>query len=88
MYSLTRGRLLLELSIAIRGCILPAHNLPKRSDPWVDDQTVVVQGYGHMGRYAAEIVHDGRQLIAASNRRGGVYNPYGLDQRAFANQKE
>lgn len=41
---------------------------------------VVVQGYGNVGSYAAEILHDwGAKIIAVSDSKGGIYSPDGLN---------
>ena len=54
----------------------------------VDEQTVAVQGYGNVGYHAAQIIHDdGATIIAASDSRGGVYNPKGIDPRDLAAHK-
>ncbi len=72
-----------------RGCVFSIYNLLKRLNRNVEDQTVVVQGYGNVGYYASEIIHDaGATLIAASDSRGGVYNPNGLDPRTLKKYKE
>lgn len=72
-----------------RGCIFTIYDQLKRLNRNVEDQTVAVQGYGNVGYYAAEIICDaGAKLIAASDSRGGVYNPNGLDPRALVNYKE
>jgi glutamate dehydrogenase (NAD(P)+) len=55
----------------------------------VEDQTVAVQGYGNVGYHAAQIIHDdGAKVIAATDSKGGVFNPKGLDPRALARYKE
>jgi glutamate dehydrogenase (NAD(P)+) len=43
--------------------------------------TVAVQGYGKVGRYAAEILHDeyGSKIVAVSDVTGAWYNPDGFD---------
>lgn len=42
--------------------------------------TVAVQGFGNVGKFAAEILHEeGAKIVAVSNARGGIYNPEGLD---------
>jgi len=42
--------------------------------------TVAVQGYGNVGCHAARLLHEiGCKIIAASDSRGGAYNPDGLD---------
>ncbi len=46
---------------------------------------VAVQGYGNVGFYAANILHDeyGAKIIAISDVTGGLYNPNGLDLPAI-----
>jgi glutamate dehydrogenase (NAD(P)+) len=47
--------------------------------------TVAVQGFGHVGRSAARLLHEeGLRVVAVSDSRGGVYNPRGLDLAALA----
>jgi len=42
--------------------------------------SVVVQGYGNAGAIAAQLyAEQGAKIIAASDSRGGIYNPDGLD---------
>ena len=46
----------------------------------VNGATVVVQGYGNAGAIAAQLyAEQGAKIIAASDSRGGIYNPEGLD---------
>lgn len=45
----------------------------------VEDTRVAIQGYGNVGGVAAELLFDlGCKIVAASDSRGGVYNPAGL----------
>jgi len=72
-----------------RGCIFTIYNLLRRLNRQVEDQTVVVQGYGNVGYNAAQIICDGgAKLIGASDSGGGVYNPKGLDPRALVQYKK
>ncbi len=42
--------------------------------------TVAVQGFGNVGSVTAMSMHrEGAKIIAVSDVKGGVYNPYGLD---------
>jgi glutamate dehydrogenase (NAD(P)+) len=52
--------------------------------------TVVVQGYGNAGSWAAKILKDdfNCKIIGVSDSRGGVYNQDGLDPHAAAEFKE
>ena len=72
-----------------RGCIFTIYNLLRRLGRKVEDQTVIVQGYGNVGYNAAQIIHKGgAKLIAASDSQGGVCNPKGLEPRDLADYKE
>ena len=41
---------------------------------------VVVQGFGNVGSWVAQLVHNsGCRVVAVSDVGGGIYNPAGLD---------
>jgi glutamate dehydrogenase/leucine dehydrogenase len=72
-----------------RGCIFTIYSLLRRLNRKVEDQTVAVQGYGNVGYHAAQIIHDdGAKIIAATDSKGGIFNPKGLDPRALLKYKE
>jgi glutamate dehydrogenase (NAD(P)+) len=50
---------------------------------------MAVQGFGNAGQYAALLGEEllGLRLVAASDSKGGVYNPAGLDARALMDYK-
>ena len=49
----------------------------------IEDATVAVQGFGNAGSVAARLIDElGANVVAASDSRGGVYNPDGLDVSA------
>jgi glutamate dehydrogenase (NAD(P)+) len=51
--------------------------------------TVAIQGYGHVGRSTARMLHEaGLRVVAVSDSRGGVFNPKGLDLSALAEHRE
>ncbi|UCC18571.1 MAG: Glu/Leu/Phe/Val dehydrogenase [Promethearchaeota archaeon] len=52
--------------------------------------TVVVQGYGNAGSWAAKLLKDdfGCNIIAVSDSRGGIYNKDGIDPYTAAEFKE
>ena len=51
--------------------------------------TVVIQGYGNVGRPAARFLEErGAVLIAASDSRGAVYAPNGMSASALAEAKQ
>jgi len=56
----------------------------KRYGELVEGATVVVQGFGKVGYWAAHyLAHDGCKIIAISDVSGGYYNPNGLDPEAM-----
>jgi glutamate dehydrogenase (NAD(P)+) len=52
-------------------------------------KTMAIQGFGNAGQYAALLGHDilGLTLVAASDSKGGIYNPRGLDPRKVVDHK-
>ncbi|MDH3298125.1 MAG: Glu/Leu/Phe/Val dehydrogenase, partial [Gemmatimonadota bacterium] len=55
----------------------------------VDGATVAVQGFGNAGSIAALLfAEQGATIVAASDSRGGIYNPKGFDPAAAVARKE
>ncbi|MFT6361606.1 MAG: glutamate dehydrogenase/leucine dehydrogenase [Candidatus Paceibacteria bacterium] len=55
----------------------------------VGDKTVVIQGFGNVGSYAATIlVEEGFTILGISDSRGAIYNPAGLDVVSIAEKKQ
>ena len=52
-------------------------------------QTMAIQGFGNAGQFAALLGSSllGLELVAASDSRGGVYNPKGIDAKALVEYK-
>src|SRR5512137_3002337 len=52
-------------------------------------KTMAIQGFGNAGQHAALLGHEilGLKLVAASDSKGGVYNPKGLDARKVVDYK-
>ena len=52
-------------------------------------KTMAIQGFGNAGQFAATLGAEilGLKLVAASDSRGGVYNPRGLDAKALVDYK-
>jgi glutamate dehydrogenase (NAD(P)+) len=52
-------------------------------------KTMAIQGFGNAGQHAALLGHDilGLTLVAASDSKGGIYNPRGLDPRKVVDYK-
>ncbi|SMC23931.1 glutamate dehydrogenase (NAD/NADP) [Desulfacinum hydrothermale DSM 13146] len=55
----------------------------------LDGHTMAVQGFGNAGQFAALLGEQllGLKLVAASDSKGGVYNPKGIDARALVDYK-
>ncbi len=52
----------------------------KKLDKQPKDLTVAVQGFGNVGKYAAEfLVKEGFKVVALSDSKGGVYIPNGIE---------
>ncbi len=64
-----------------RGLSICAEMAARRLDMSLEGATVAVQGYGNVGRHAAEILQNeyGAKVVAVSDVSGGWYNPDGLD---------
>jgi glutamate dehydrogenase (NAD(P)+) len=52
-------------------------------------EAMAIQGFGNAGRHAALLGHEilGLKLVAASDSKGGIYNPRGLDPRKVVDYK-
>jgi len=52
-------------------------------------KTMAIQGFGNAGQHAALLGHEllGLKLLAASDSKGGIYNPKGLDPRKVVDYK-
>jgi glutamate dehydrogenase (NAD(P)+) len=52
-------------------------------------KTMAIQGFGNAGQYAALLGREllGLTLVAASDSKGGIYNPKGLDTRKVVDYK-
>jgi glutamate dehydrogenase (NAD(P)+) len=55
----------------------------------VEGARVAVQGYGNVGSWAAQLLHDaGCKVVAVSDSRGGIFNANGLDPAAVLAHKK
>ena len=55
----------------------------------IKGSTVAIQGYGNAGSHVADLLHEeGAIIVAASDSKGGVYEPKGLDPKALAEHKK
>jgi glutamate dehydrogenase (NAD(P)+) len=52
-------------------------------------KTMAIQGFGNAGQFAALLGHEvlGLKLVAASDSKGGIYNPRGLDPKQVVDYK-
>ncbi|TVQ10917.1 MAG: Glu/Leu/Phe/Val dehydrogenase [Balneolaceae bacterium] len=59
-------------------------------DMGIDGKTVIIQGFGNVGFYAAKFLMEAGALITGiAEMEGAVYNPKGLDvEKVFAHRKE
>jgi len=55
----------------------------------LNGKTMAIQGFGNAGQFAALLGQEilGLKLVAASDSRGGIYNPKGLDPRRVVDYK-
>jgi glutamate dehydrogenase (NAD(P)+) len=55
----------------------------------IDEVSVAIQGYGKVGGYAAQLLHDaGCRVIAVSDVEGGLYREKGLDTEVINRHKQ
>jgi len=55
----------------------------------IEEVSVAIQGYGKVGGFAAQLLHDaGCRVIAVSDVEGGVYRDRGLDPEAINRHKK
>jgi len=65
-----------------RGVMFTTREALKHQGIPIEGATVAVQGYGNVGSIGAYLLQDkGCKIIAASDSRGGIYNPKGFDAR-------
>lgn len=64
-----------------RGLMIATREIARETGVQLDGARVVVQGFGNVGRFSAQLLHHecGSRIVAVSDSRGGVYNPRGLD---------
>ena len=68
--------------IGVMLCVREAY---KRLGLSLTKATVAIQGFGNVGSFSAQLLHDkGATIVAVSNSKGGIYNQAGLDPYAVA----
>lgn len=72
-----------------RGGLYVTREAALRMNLDLDGETMAIQGFGNAGQYAALLGNEilGLKLIAASDSKGGVYNPNGIDPEALVKYK-
>ena len=72
-----------------RGLMISVQEVSRRINLDLNGARVVVQGFGNVGQYAADLLRDENDTvtIAVSDSSGGVYNPKGLDVRQLRQLK-
>jgi len=72
-----------------RGCLFVVEQACKVKNLPLSGATVAVQGFGNAGAIAARLFAEKKaKIIAASDSRGGVYNPRGFDPMAVLEHKQ
>lgn len=67
-------------SAAGRGCVYALQEVLEYKGQNLEDQTIAIQGFGNLGRWAARISDQkGAVVTAISDSSGAYYNPTGLD---------
>lgn len=60
-----------------------------QNDMKSDGTTVIIQGFGNAGMYAAEILHGmGFTILGVSDSKGGIYNENGIDPFCVVKDKK
>ena len=71
-----------------QGCVWTVQEALKHLDMPMDEVRVAVQGFGNVGRIAAQLLQrEGARVVAVSDSQGGIYNPGGLDVEQVATHK-
>ena len=72
-----------------RGLSFTIREAAKKLEVNMKTATVIVQGFGNAGQFAAQLVEEqGAKIIGASDSQGGVYNKNGIQVGALRRHKE
>jgi len=72
-----------------RGCVFCVREAMKHLEIPMDGAKFAVQGFGNVGGWAARLLEPlGPKMVAASDSRGGVYNPDGVPVLDLVRHKE
>jgi glutamate dehydrogenase (NAD(P)+) len=71
-----------------RGVMFMIFSTLKTLGVGIDEVSVAIQGYGKVGGFAAQLLHDaGCRVVAVSDVEGGLYREKGLDPEAINRHK-
>ncbi|MGH2752662.1 MAG: Glu/Leu/Phe/Val family dehydrogenase [Actinomycetota bacterium] len=71
-----------------RGVMYMMFSILKRLGIQVEEASIAIQGYGKVGGFAAQLLHDsGCRVVAVSDVEGGIYRERGLDPEAINRYK-
>jgi glutamate dehydrogenase (NAD(P)+) len=71
-----------------RGALFCIRTALQKQGGRLPDTRVAVQGFGNVGRNLARLLSDeGARVVAVSDSKGGVANPYGIDVQAAITHK-
>ena len=72
-----------------RGVMYMIFSTLKQLGIGIDEVSVAIQGYGKVGGFAAQLLHDaGCRVVAVSDVEGGLYREKGLDPEAINRHKQ
>lgn len=72
-----------------RGVMYMIFSTLKKLGLGIDEVSVAIQGYGKVGGFAAQLLHDaGCRVVAVSDVDGGLYKEKGLDPEAINRHKQ
>jgi glutamate dehydrogenase (NAD(P)+) len=73
-----------------RGVMISVQEVSRKISLDLEGARVVVQGFGNVGQYAADLLsHENDTItVAVSDSSGGIYNPKGLDVRQLRHLKD
>ena len=79
-----------RLEATSRGAHYCIREAMRKQGRGIDGITVAIQGFGNVGSYLAQFLHDqGAKVIAISDSRGGIHNPNGINvPGAIAHKQE
>jgi glutamate dehydrogenase (NAD(P)+) len=72
-----------------RGVLFTIEEAVRRRGASLQGMTAAVQGFGNVGSVSARLLQEaGARVVAVSDRKGGVYNPNGLDVKTLVRHRQ